>query len=70
MAWVVRRNNSLLFAGVTAKDAVENFIKVTREEPKHLVASAINKYINGADSLRVNKYTLKWEQFDKTFLVE
>jgi hypothetical protein len=61
MAWVVRKHKSLMFAGTTASDALQNFLEITAKEPKHIVARAVQQYSNGSDKIRVNSYTLKWE---------
>lgn len=49
-----------MFAGITASDAIDNFIKLTANEDKKLVNAAVLKF-NKGHNVRVNAYTLKWE---------
>ena len=60
MAWLIRRNKNLMFAGITASDAIDNFIKLTSQEDPKLVNSAVLKFSKG-QNIRVNAYTLRWE---------
>lgn len=49
-----------MFAGITASDAIDNFIKLTSQEDPKLVNSAVLKFSKG-QNIRVNAYTLRWE---------
>ncbi len=60
MAWIIRKNNNLMFAGITASDAIDNFIAITKYEDKQIVSEAVKKF-NAGKNIRVKGYTLKWE---------
>ena len=60
MAWIIRKNNNLMFAGITASDAIDNFIAITKYEDKAVVSEAVKKFTTGRN-IRVKGYTLKWE---------
>ena len=60
MAWIIRKNNNLMFAGITASDAIDNFIAITKYEDKAIVSEAVKKF-NMGRNIRVKGYTLKWE---------
>ena len=60
MAWIIRKNNNLMFAGITASDAIDNFIAITKYEDKAVVSEAVKKF-NMVRNIRVKGYTLKWE---------
>jgi|LauGreDrversion4_2_1035121.scaffolds.fasta_scaffold327121_3 hypothetical protein len=60
MAWIIRKNNNLMFAGITASDAIDNFIAITKYEDKAVVSEAVKKF-NMGRNIRVKGYTLKWE---------
>ena len=38
MAWIIRKNNNLMFAGITASDAIDNFIAITKYEGHAIVS--------------------------------
>jgi hypothetical protein len=60
VAWIIRKNNNLMFAGITASDAIDNFIAITKYEDKAVVSEAVKKF-NMGRNIRVKGYTLKWE---------
>jgi hypothetical protein len=49
-----------MFAGITASDAIDNFIAITKYEDKAVVSEAVKKFTTGRN-IRVKGYTLKWE---------
>jgi hypothetical protein len=49
-----------MFAGITASDAIDNFIAITKYEDKAVVSEAVKKF-NMGRNIRVKGYTLKWE---------
>jgi hypothetical protein len=49
-----------MFAGITASDAIDNFIAITKYEDKTVVSEAVKKFTAGKN-IRVKGYTLKWE---------
>lgn len=61
MAWVVKKGSHTLHAGITASDAIDSFISLTKNEDKRLVSEAVAKFANGNSKIRVNGYTLRWQ---------
>jgi hypothetical protein len=61
MTWFVRSNTNTLFVSTTSADALDKFIYFTKQEPKSLRSKAVAEYCKGNTSIKVNKYTLRWE---------
>ena len=61
MAWIVKDGSYILYAGVTASDALDKFILVTAKEEKSLRSKAVADYCSGKDNIKVNKYKMVLE---------